>query len=211
MAFLIPIAAAVAGAAAGSAFQKKPKEPALDKQVAKQYSEYMPQINADLMQMAGGNPAYERGQFLDQAASIRRYADNQRTSSLRMLGPGGVNSMGAGNLFAGIDLDTLRMLAQNLQGYQQGRDQRKQGIYGQIAGNVGQNVGGAMQAQFGAQQNQANMMGSLGAGAGGLMQAYMLSQLQYPQTPYTTGPTNAPVTTPQNWTPAYQGEPTPWF
>ena len=199
MAMLAPALIGAGATLLGSILGKpKAKTSSLDKQVSQQYGQYMPQINEDLMGMANQEPSAQRGQFLDQAATIRRYADSQRGQSMRMLGQGGANSLGAGNMFAGIDLNTLRALMQNLQQYQQGQDTRKQGIYGQIAGNVGQNVGGAMSAQMQGQTNQANMMGSIGGGIGGLIQAYMQSQIKYPQAggggaPYQTQPINSNI------------------
>jgi hypothetical protein len=184
---LAAIGTAIAGGAASSAVNNmfnKPKQPALDKQIANQYGKYMPQINEQLWQMAGTDPAYQRGQYLDQAAALRRYADATRGSTMRAMQQGGMgNSLAAQNMLGGLDLDTIRALAANLQQYQQGRDARRQGILGQMAGNVGQNVGPALQAQLQSQAAQSNMMGALGQGVGNLVNAYMQSKMQYPQMP----------------------------
>lgn len=213
MAMVAPALIGAGGAILSSILGKsKSSTGPLDKAVAGQYKEYMPRVNEELWGMYGQEPAYQRGQFLDQAAAIRRYATDQRGQTMNMFqGQGGNFAMG--NLFAGLDLDTLRALAANLMQYQQGQDQRRQGILGQIAGNVGQNVGGALSAQMQGQAMQGQQMAGLGSAAGGLMQAYMMSKLQYPQTPVGTGsynqygsyippggswaigPVNAPVTT----------------
>jgi hypothetical protein len=192
--FIIPAVASLAGGMMSSNAAKKASsgQNALTGAMANQFMQYMPQMNADMMGMAQQTPDWIRTAYGNQKGQIQQGSNALMSSTVaRLAGNGMLRSGQANNLMAGVNRGNSAAMADAYRATSQLGDQRKMGIYAQIAGSVVPGAGQAL-SSYG---NMANMWGQQASGNYGalanLAAAYALKDYR-PQTPPITGGAASP-------------------